>query len=181
MPGTSLNCCFLGGNWGTGAARSCWWRNRCLEPRLLFCWSATNCILTLDHLLPSHAWGVFDFKVQGSSFVSDFRSSELELCSLQGSDALSVSLSRSYQQNPHYSSRKGGPDLLPPWSRLLFSEQLVSGGKDVALLLVGSRPYAGRRRRGRTPESLLFSVFFRVQEQLCCGSHSFWLVSFGIL
>lgn len=88
---------------------------------------------------------MFDFKVQGSPFVSDFRGSELELCSLQGSDALSVSLSKSYRQNPHYSSRKGGTDVVPPWSRLLFSEQLVSGGKDFALLLVGSHLCAGRR------------------------------------
>ena len=31
----------------------------------------------------------------GQRFLSDFRSAELELCSLQGSDALSVSLSQS--------------------------------------------------------------------------------------
>lgn len=69
-----------------------------------------------------------------------------------------------------YSCRKGGTDLVPPWSGLLFSEQLVSGGKDFALLLVGSRPYAGRRQGGRTPESPLFSVF-----SLGPGAASLWI------
>ena len=39
----------------------------------------------------------------GQRFLSAFRSPELELCSLQGSNALSVSLSQSWWLHPHHS------------------------------------------------------------------------------
>lgn len=64
----------------------------------------------------------------GQLFLSDFRSAELELCSLQGSRALSLSLSPPYGLTPCSSSRKVGADFTPSRRGSVFSVHLVGGG-----------------------------------------------------
>ena len=57
----------------------------------------------------------------GQRFLSAFRSAELELCSLQGSNALSVSLSQSWCCILTIPPTR-------PWSRYLFSDCCLGGG-----------------------------------------------------
>lgn len=64
----------------------------------------------------------------GQRFLSAFRSAELELCSLQGSNALSVSLSQSWWLHPHHS-------LNSPLEQIFIFRLLAGWGKFLSPVL----------------------------------------------
>ena len=99
----------------------------------------------------------------GQRFLSAFRSAELELCSLQGSNALSVSLSQSWWLHPHHSPNS-------PLEQIFIFRLLAGWGKFLS-------PVLGKED-GRGFLTFFFFFFpFLGLEPPCSWLHSFLLGS----